>query len=111
LNLVDNAIDRTPLGGEIDVALIWSGDLDKLKVGVTDRGPRIRKTDRTRIFRKDFTLRYGKRPGLSGLGVAFCKLAVRALRGQIWIENIADQETCFQFSIPNAPPGTSVNRR
>jgi signal transduction histidine kinase len=49
--------------------------------------------------------RHGRRRG-SGLGLAFCRLAVTAHGGQIWVENRETGGSIFQFTLPyeNAPP-------
>jgi signal transduction histidine kinase len=104
VNLVINGIERAPSSSEVKVGLEWSHGLEKLQVGVADRGPEIRKSDRKRMFQKDFTLRYGKRPGLAGLGLAFCKLAVETQGGRIWIDGGNGHEHRFLFSIPNTLP-------
>ncbi len=54
-----------------------------------------------RIFEKFFQIevksdrkKYG-----AGLGLAFCKMAVEALNGRIWIENHKGEGCCFKFEI------------
>jgi two-component system sensor histidine kinase/response regulator len=103
-NLVINGLERAPSGSEVKIGLEWSPGLDNLQVGVADKGPVIGKSDRRRLFQKDFTLRYGKRPGLAGLGLAFCKLAVEAQGGRIWIDGGNGHAYRFLFSIPNTLP-------
>jgi signal transduction histidine kinase len=101
LNLLTNAVEHTPGGGTIDVDLEWGTSFRRVQVRVSDSGPGIKKTDRRRIFRKHFTLRRGDAPGHLGLGLPFCKLAVEAHGGKIWIEDSDGSGSCFVFYIPN----------
>jgi signal transduction histidine kinase len=101
LNLLTNAVEHTPGGGTIDVDLEWGTNFRRVQVRVSDSGPGIKKTDRRRIFRKHFTLRRGDAPGHLGLGLPFCKLAVEAHGGKIWIEDSDGSGSCFVFYIPN----------
>jgi signal transduction histidine kinase len=102
LNLVTNAIEHTPGGGEIDVDLVWPPNSEGAQVGVSDTGSGINETDRRRIFQKHFTLRRGETSNHLGLGLAFCKLAVEAHGGKIWVEDTLGSGIRFVFFIPNA---------
>lgn len=111
LNLLNNAIEHTSSGGAIRVDLSWSQDLQRLQVGVSDGGSGIKQRDRKRIFRKFFTTRHGSVSGHLGLGLPFCKLAVEAHGGKIWVEDLDGSGSRFLFSIPNRPWGYSGKRR
>ncbi len=105
LNLLINAIEHSPSGSEIDVDLSWSQDRKRFHVGVSDRGSGIKKSDRKRIFRKWSTARHGRIPGQLGLGLPFCKLAVEAHGGEIWVEDRVGSGSRFQFYIPRQTLG------
>jgi len=111
LNLLINAIEHTPTGGKVDVDLSWSQDSKRIQVGVSDGGPGIKKSDRKRIFRKFFTVGRGSAVGHSGLGLSFCKLAVEAHGGKIWVEDVDGSGGRFVFYIPNSPCESSRKRR
>ncbi len=104
-NLVDNAIKFTPNGGKVR---LWSsldpGDSQtSLLVGVSDTGPGIPEEARVRIFEKfqRVTTIKGRRLG-TGLGLAFCKLAVESHGGSIWVENNEGQGSTFTIRLPLA---------
>ncbi len=85
-NLLDNALKFTPGGGRVWVEAHPDGEI--VRVEMVDTGPGIPLKERTRIFEK-FTQvkgRVGTRSG-SGLGLAFCQMAVEAHGGRIWVED------------------------
>jgi signal transduction histidine kinase len=110
VNLIDNAIRFSPEGGTIQVSsslvdhangqinevIIPSYVSGKLQVGppyiltiISDQGPGVPKNDQESIFDKFFTTkRKGetRRKGV-GLGLAFCKLAIEAHQGKIWVNS------------------------
>jgi signal transduction histidine kinase len=95
INLVDNALKFTPSNGR--VWLEARPEAEGVQVAVVD----------TRIFEK-FTQvqgRKGLRRGL-GLGLAFCRMAVEAHGGRIWVEDGPEGiGSRFAFTLPLA--GTS----
>jgi signal transduction histidine kinase len=68
---------------------------------VSDTGPGISPEVRERLFQKFVS---GQEFGHgSGLGLAFCKLAVEAHGGRIWVDDKAGQGTKIRFTLPVAP--------
>ena len=98
INLLENAVKYTRGGGEISVsATRLSG---QVRVSVTDTGPGIPPRDQQRIFDKFARLHQeGYAKGL-GLGLAFCRLAVEAHGGRIWVESEVGQGATFSFTLP-----------
>lgn len=95
-NLVENAIKYTPSGGRVWVHAQVKGE--RLLLSVSDTGPGIPPEVKARLFQKFVT---GKQAGAgSGLGLAFCRLAVEAQGGHIWAESEAGRGTTFTFSLP-----------
>ena len=96
-NLIDNAIKFTPDGGLIHVSASHVAEAQLppssnrqdtqgyIKVSVLDNGPGLSPELQSRIFQK-FTTGNHNRKGY-GLGLAFCKLAIEAHDGQIWVES------------------------
>jgi signal transduction histidine kinase len=81
---------------------------ESVRVEVIDTGPGIPVEERTRIFEKFTQIqgRVGSRRG-SGLGLAFCKMAVEAHGGNIWVEDGPDgRGSRFAFTLPyRSEPG------
>lgn len=99
-NLVGNAIKFTPTGGEVRVAAELIGD--EVRVTVADDGPGIPSGFRERIFEK-FGQVANKEVGMppsSGLGLAFCKLAVQAHGGTIGVDSKVGTGSTFWFRLP-----------
>lgn len=102
VNLLENSIKFTPSGGRIDIGAQTGEDGLSVKFWVRDNGPGIPPAERDRIFEKFIRLRGGSRPGGLGVGLAFCRLAVNAHSGDIWIESEPGKGTTFWFSLPVA---------
>jgi signal transduction histidine kinase len=97
-NLLDNAIKHTPAGGRIIVSAGQFGD--RIRVSVADTGPGIPPELSTEIFDKYFRIKHGASTNGIGLGLAFCRLAVEAHQGSIWVENGAEGGANFIFTLP-----------
>jgi len=102
-NLVDNALKFTPAGGQIKLSLKGEGEL--VDIQIADTGPGVPMEYRERIFD-----RYGQIPGISGrrrgtgLGLAFCKLAVDAHAGRIWVEDNPAGGSIFRIQLSLSGP-------
>lgn len=98
INLLENAIKYTRGEGEIVVSA--RRKQDRLLVGVRDNGPGIAPQDQQRIFER-FARLHRTRPAKGlGLGLAFCRLAVTAHDGQIWVESKLGKGSTFYFTLP-----------
>jgi signal transduction histidine kinase len=72
-----------------------------LRVEVSDTGPGVLDQHKERLFDR-FTQveqQHGSRRG-TGLGLAFCKLAIEAHGGKIWIEDNPGGGAIFAFTLP-----------
>lgn len=103
-NLLQNALTHSPRGVSITLAVRPSSDGGVLFT-VADDGPGIPPEYHELIFRKF----EGVRPALtprargSGLGLTFCKLAVEAHGGRIWVQSTAGRGSQFHIALPVDP--------
>lgn len=109
VNLIDNALKFTPAGGKVVGRLSAEPDLTNthetgVRVTITDDGPGIAPDQRERIFDRFVTFnRGGGQVRGTGLGLTFCKLAVEAHGGKIWVEDAPDSGSAFIFTVPGIP--------
>ena len=99
-NLLDNAAKYTPHGSTVTVSA-WSG-ADEITLAVTDTGPGIPPEQREQLFERFARgAPDGNRRGGFGLGLTFCRLAVEAHGGRIWIEDGPGGTGCrFLVALP-----------
>jgi signal transduction histidine kinase len=105
-NLLTNALKHTPRGTEISVHVSLSEKGDAHVLCVRDTGEGVPKEFLTKIFDK-FSQAESKKKNVrvgSGLGLAFCKLAVEAHGGRIWVESEPGRGSAFFFTLPRALP-------
>lgn len=86
-NLIDNAIRHAPSGSAIRISTRVVADGVELKV--SDAGPGVPELLRDQVFERFMTAGNGPTRTNRGLGLAFCKAAVEAHGGRIWIEDAA----------------------
>ena len=103
LNLVINAIDAMPTGGELVITAILNDRV--LELEVADSGPGIPESVRRRMFEPFFTT---KSEG-TGLGLAIVQRIAEAHGGQLRVANCAEGGAAFTLRIPapvdqNFPP-------
>jgi two-component system, NtrC family, sensor histidine kinase KinB len=98
INLLENASKYTPLGSQITVGGQPDGPWAMLSV--QDDGPGIAPEDRSRIFEKYTRVAQKGNPSGLGVGLAFCRLAVEAHGGRIWLESEPGQGARFSFTLP-----------
>ncbi len=102
VNLLHNALKYTPRGGAIQIR-VESPEQRGARVSVTDSGCGIPEQFHARIFEK-FGQVEARRHGhtySSGLGLAFCRLAIQAHGGVIGVQSEPGKGSCFWFEIPS----------
>ncbi|MBA3945474.1 MAG: PAS domain-containing protein [Herpetosiphonaceae bacterium] len=109
-NLMDNALKFSHEAGEITIssrvelaaALPFPHSPGEwVVVAVQDHGSGIPEAYRSQIFELFGQAPSGHRRG-TGLGLAFCKLAVEAHGGRIWVESVVQAGSTFYFTVPVA---------
>jgi PAS domain S-box-containing protein len=104
-NLMANACQYTPAGGEVIVSAALQGD--EVHVQVRDTGIGIPHEDQDKIFNRFFrvdTLAVRETPG-TGLGLSIVKALVEMGGGRIWVESELKKGSTFTFSMPVAHAG------
>ncbi len=110
VNIVSNSLRYTPPEGAVSVTLENQED-DLLHVSITNTGSYIEEQDRDTVFEK-FARVQNMGRGRSnsgqnfGLGLTYCKMAVDAMGGSIWVDgNKEIPQTTFHFTIKNQKDG------
>ncbi|MGF1513798.1 MAG: histidine kinase [Elainellaceae cyanobacterium] len=99
INLLDNAIKYTPVGGTISVSALHR-TTQKIQVSICDTGPGIPEENQQRIFEDRFRLKRDEAKDGYGIGLSLCQRIVRAHYGQIWVDSEINQGSCFHFTLP-----------
>ena len=99
-NLVRNAIQFTPEGGEITISI--NERPGSVAVAVSDSGPGIAAEDVPRIFDRFYRVRDGEeaRSDSSGLGLAIVKGILDLHNSRIQVVSTLNAGTRFEFELP-----------
>lgn len=105
-NILSNAVKHSPPKAKILVNVVPAGDFPGIDISVRDFGDGIPQEFHQKIFEKfcQAGLRELGHRTDTGLGLAFCKMALGALGGRIWVESEPEKGSCFTFSLPFQPP-------
>jgi len=99
-NLLDNAIQYTPSGGQIMVSAGPNGPV--VEFTVSDTGIGIPQADQSRIFERFYRVDVARsrEVGGTGLGLAISKHLVEGHGGKIWVESEIGRGSQFHFTVP-----------
>lgn len=104
INLLDNASKYTPEGKELTVtAQPTEAPNGTIQISVSDQGEGIPPRYREVIFEKFRRIQGKNAPKGLGLGLAFCRLAVEAHGGTIWVDDAPGGGARFNFTLPTHP--------
>jgi len=109
-NLLDNALQYTPAGGQI---MVSAGVADSDVVfTVSDTGIGIPQAEQPRIFERFYRVDVARsrQVGGTGLGLAIAKHLVEGHGGRIWVESEIGHGSQFHFSVPVFNLAGSANR-
>jgi heavy metal sensor kinase len=98
INLVDNAIKYSPVGGQIQVRVAQTPK-DAL-IDIVDSGPGIPAEARGRIFDRFYRVEDGGPTHGAGLGLSIAKGAVEANGGRLTLETSGATGSTFRIAIP-----------
>jgi two-component system sensor histidine kinase/response regulator len=104
-NLLDNALKYAPTPSAVRISA--HATASEVEVQIADYGPGVPSEHRQRIFERFVRLeRDAERHGRmsSGLGLAFCRIAVEAHGGRIWVQDNTPSGSCFCFVLPRLTP-------
>jgi PAS domain S-box-containing protein len=98
INLVENASKYSLANTDIEVGARHKGD--QVLIWVQDHGAGIPASEQERIFDKFTRLKTINGPKGLGLGLAYCRLAIQAHGGRIWVESELGVGSRFVFTLP-----------
>jgi len=101
VNLFSNAIKYSPSNEDLKVHSVILEDR-RIQLGISDRGSGISEADLPHVFEKYYQPKE-KKSGLApstGLGLAFCKMAIDAHDGQIDVISKEGSGTTFWITLP-----------
>jgi signal transduction histidine kinase len=104
-NLVSNAINYSPDGGNVRLTAVSHGDY--VEVRVSDQGIGIEPEEIPKIFDKFYRVKHPKTRQVigTGLGLALVKGIVEAHRGTVTVESRLGVGTTFRVSLPTVAGG------
>lgn len=102
LNLVDNSVKFTPVGGSVVIGCV--ADDSAVTLNVQDSGPGIPRESRESIFQPYVQL---GRPGSTrasgaGLGLAISRQLARGMGGDLVCTDSDDGRSCFRLRLPRS---------
>jgi two-component system phosphate regulon sensor histidine kinase PhoR len=109
-NLLDNAMQYTPAGGQIMVSASANGT--EVIFTVSDTGIGIPQADQFRIFERFYRVDVARsrEVGGTGLGLSIAKHLVEVHGGRIWVESEVGHGSQFHFTVPIFHPERGAGR-
>jgi signal transduction histidine kinase len=100
MNIVQNAINYTPVGGKITLGTAVEDG--QMVVSITDTGIGIAKDHLPHVFERFFRVDSARAPttGGSGLGLPISKRIIEAHHGSITVESSLGKGTTFEVKLP-----------
>ena len=102
LNLLDNGLKFTMTGGTVRVAV--RREDGRVLIRVSDDGSGIPEADLPHIFERFYQAKGVPRGVGFGLGLTFCREAMRAMGGEIDVESKVGRGSAFTLRLEASPP-------
>ncbi|MFV8758457.1 two-component system sensor histidine kinase CreC [Yersinia enterocolitica] len=99
-NLIDNALDFTPSGGEVTVR--GTRQTDEYLITVEDTGSGIPDYAKEKIFDRFYSLARVNSPKSTGLGLNFVREVAAIHQGNVSLENRQPHGVCAHLTLPLA---------
>jgi signal transduction histidine kinase len=96
LNLIVNAVEAMPHGGEFEIRTAWDTAAGQIRIEIRDEGSGIPEDIRSRIFDPFFTT---KEQG-TGVGLSIVYTMVREHGGEVELESAEGAGTTFVITLP-----------
>jgi len=108
-NLLSNAIRFSPRGADVVVTI--ESTPATVRISVKDQGPGIPPEYRDRIFEKfvQVDATDARKKGGTGLGLAIAKQITAQLGGEICLDSVPDQGSCFHVTLRRNQAGTELS--
>lgn len=102
-NLVQNAVTHSPV--PVSLTLGARRDAAGIVLSVADTGPGIPEEYHELVFQKFEQVRAPNAPRVrsSGLGLAFCRVAIESHGGRIWVRSKEGEGSTFYIQLPLEP--------
>jgi len=101
VNLFSNAVKFSPTGGNITISQVQLEN-EKLRIRIFNQGPAIPYNKQGLLFKRfgQAEVRQEKGANSTGLGLAFCKIAMDAHNEEIGVNSEVNSEVEFWFTLP-----------
>jgi two-component system, OmpR family, phosphate regulon sensor histidine kinase PhoR len=112
INLVDNAIKYSPVGGQVTLTAMLAqsqnGGSSQVEIAVSDSGPGIPEKHLPRLTERFYRVDKARSRDLggTGLGLAIVKHIVQAHKGELKIESEVNRGTTVRIRLPASPVKT-----
>ena len=102
VNLLDNAVQHSPVGGTVRITVEPAGEL--VRFSVSDEGPGVPDHVREHVFEKFFRFvpESQRAAGGTGLGLYVSRELAARMGGRIWIDTSDGEGSTFVVELPSA---------